>query len=461
MRITLEQFKTTFSNLPSEVLEAEVNAERREECLVVVRDDQITDSRYFDTTSMYLRAAGEKTGTGYLYTEDIKADPKALLLAALANAPKGENGKKEPMNHSTEPVRIFAEDDGAGYAEIKEKAISLVKSAREKDGVSSAELTLRKTCFTRHVVNTWGVDAYAENVYYMASLQVTMERESGKSEKGTKSFCVKKLSDLDFEKLFTGAAAEANVLSGAGKLAAVEIPSGTYDVVLSSEVVCNILMTAWQLFSGDHMVSGLSPLADALGSRVGSDMLTVISGAGCDSFGYDISVDAEGTVCKETEVVKDGIFKSPMTNHRAAEVLGVKATGHGGRGITLTGMLPIELQTLPNVLYIKPGKTPGKEMTARLSDGLHITSSSDEFHSVHVADGSFSIPCKGVVYENGAAIGYAEQLTMAGNLHSLFENIAAVGDDLQLHEFEYKNYCYGGPSLLVKNVMIGGNKACV
>ncbi|NCE99790.1 TldD/PmbA family protein [Emergencia sp. 1XD21-10] len=459
MRITLDQFKNIFSNLPSEVTEAEVNAERREECLVTICDDKVRDSRYFDTTSMYLRAVGEKTGTGYLYTEDMNADPEALLLEALANAPKGENTKKEPMHHCAEPVRIFAEDDGTDYDQMKEKALFLVKSAREKEGVISAELTLRKTCFTRYVVNTWGVDAYAENVYYMVTLQVAMKRESGKPQKGTKLFCVKKLADLDFEKLLQYAIAEANLLDGAGKLVATEIPSGTYDVVLSNEVVCNILMTAWQLFSGDHMVSGLSPLADALNSRVGSDLFTVISGAKCDGWGYDIPVDAEGTVCEETEIVKDGIFKSPMTNHRASEKLGLKATGHGGRGITLTGMLPIDLQTLPNVFYIKPGKTPKEELTDKLLDGLHITCSSDEFHSVHVADGSFSIPCKGVVYENGAAIGYADQLTMAGNLRDLFENIAAVGEDLQLHEFDYKNYCYGGPSLLVKNVMIGGNKA--
>ena len=93
------------------------------------------------------------------------------------------------------------------------------------------------------------------------------------------------------------------------------------------------------------------------------------------------------------------------------------------------------------------------DMLQQMGNGIYLTYSLDVFHSINIASGEFSIPCGGILYQDGKPVGTADQLTIAGNLRDLFRDVLAVGNDLTLEEFMfYHNYSYGGPSLLVKEL---------
>jgi PmbA protein len=74
---------------------------------------------------------------------------------------------------------------------------------------------------------------------------------------------------------------------------------------------------------------------------------------------------------------------------------------------------------------------------------------------LHTADpisGNFSLGASGLYYKNGKKVQSVRGLTVAGNFFELLKNTVAVGGDLSF----YGNV--GAPSVLVKNMTIGGTK---
>ena len=56
----------------------------------------------------------------------------------------------------------------------------------------------------------------------------------------------------------------------------------------------------------------------------------------------------------------------------------------------------------------------------------------DVFHSINIASGSFTIPCKAIVVKGGRLIGVCSGLTMNGNVCSLLNGIEKAADDVRL-----------------------------
>lgn len=411
MRIALDNYIHAFTALPEGVREAELDTERREEQYVSVERGAAAASGRFDATRLYLRATGKSTG--YIYTENMEDDPRELMLAAVENAKDCPDAVPERMNDGAEPVRIYAEDDGFGYNDLLEAARALERTALSNPEIHEvAECRLRKTSFTRRVVNSRGMDNYSENIYYFGSLGVKVRRSDGRHTLGERNFCVRSLNELDCGKLADAALAEANVKDGGGSLGRVDLPSGKYAAVISSAVVRNILMTAWRVFAGSSMLSGASPFSCAPGTRIGSGLLHIRSGPNCPGWGYNIPLDSEGTLCAEKRVVEGGYLKMPLYDLTNAWKAGATPTGNAGRGVTLSGVAQISTQILPGVFYIEPGDMPVEKLIVAMGDGIHITYSMDEFHTVNISDGTFSIPCGGVVYSGGNKTIKREERTM-------------------------------------------------
>ena len=157
---------------------------------------------------------------------------------------------------------------------------------------------------------------------------------------------------------------------------------------------------------------------------------------------------------RDIKIVVDGKLVTPMHTLASASAEGHEPTGNAGRVALLTGTVPVNIVTIPSIFYIEPGSATKTELIEKMGSGILLTYSLDPFHSITISSGEFSIPCGGVVYEDGKQAGLVEQITMAGNMKELLQNIQAVGCDLQLDEFNYKNYCFGAPSMLVKDISI-------
>ena len=133
--------------------------------------------------------------------------------------------------------------------------------------------------------------------------------------------------------------------------------------------------------------------------------------------------------------MRDGKLVTPLYTLSSAKRLGKTSTGSAGRVAQMTGVTPINITTVPAVIYIEPGANSQIYIVEEMRDGILLTYSLDEIHSINVTSGEFSIPCGGIYYKDGQPVGTVSQMTMAGNLRERFGNIRAVGSDLLLNEF--------------------------
>lgn len=450
MKIQLSAYEKAFSALPEAVQAAEVCADLREELLIGVREGRQTRGENFSRTTLYLRASGERTGT--VLTEKLDDDPYALMEKALEGAACSQ--AEGPEGYTTgENVCLVTGDDSAGAADLRKAACAMEQAAQSLPGIRCVtRCTVRKTTFARRVLNSMGLDRYQEHTGYLAILAVCGDRGEEQGPEGKAEQYVPCLEQLDCPALAKRALEQSRRLDGGGTLPQVRVPVGKYPAVLSGDVVRNIMITAWMAFTGERLQSGASPFASSNG-QVGSPLLHIADDPQPREWSVDYTLDSQGTLCRKRRVVSGGRLTGALHTLRSARAGGQEPTGNAGRVAGLSGVTPVSAIAIPSCIYVEPGERTVESLLEQMGDGIYLTYSLDVFHSINIASGAFSIPCGGVVYRDGKAVGTADQLTIAGNLRELFENIAAVGDDLTLEEFMfYHNYSYGGPSLLVKEL---------
>jgi len=451
--VDLERYREAFRDLPQGVREAEVNGVLDEELLLEVHDGKLANSKSFKRTRLYVRASAEKTGT--VYTEKLDEDPRDVILRAVNNSKFSNAEGPEPMNEGSRPIRITGAGSVLSASDLLAFGIELERKALSDPRVKSVDrCAVRKSVFATRTINTKGLDAYADNCFYTVTLGLYLKRE-GKPARGEATASARNMADIDPDRLVSQAVAEGDLRDGGGTLKPCVIPSGTYRAVLSNQVICNIFVTAWLSFSGERMQNGTSIFGSEPGTHIGSPLLNITNAPGHPLAGHYLPVDCEGSACVEIPIVRDGKLVSPLYTLSSAVRDGKASTGSAGRVAQMTGVTPINITTVPAVLYIEPGNHSQEQLIEEMRDGLLLTYSLDQYHSVNVTSGEFSIPCGGIYYKDGKPVGTVSQMTMAGNLRDLFGNIRGVGSDLLLNEFHFKNYSYGGPSLLVDGLKFG------
>lgn len=451
MRIDLDRYVAAFGAMPDKVREAEVNGVLDEEVFLDISDGDIIGSQSFARTRLYVRASGEKTGMSY--TEKLDEDPRTVIARALDNSRYSSAEGREPMNSGHRPLRIMGADSRVGVDDLLEFGATLERKALMAPKVASVNrCTVRKSVYATRTVNTKGLDAYAENSFYSVTIEISLTRP-GRPVTGTAALSARELSAIDMDRVISLAISDGDLKDGAGTLKPCSVKGGVYPAVLSNAVTRNILVTAWLEFSGERMQNGISIYSPKTGTPVGSPFLNITNAPGHRLTGHYLPLDCEGSVCKETVIVREGSLVTPLYTLASAQRAGQASTGSAGRVAQMTGATPINITTVPAVIYVEPGEHTVQELIAKMGSGLFLTYSLDKYHSINLTSGDFSIPCGGVYYEGGKPVGTVSQITMAGNLRELFGNITAVGDDLRFEEFFFKNYSYGGPSLLVRELV--------
>ena len=436
--IDITRYLSAFKNLPTEADWAEVNADKRDEYAVYYRDGKKAGYELYTKTAFYYRVSADgKTGT--VYTENSDEDISKLTKEAMECARYADGKTKAPRGGeasvSLNDPDQKSDEDIAGFCEqLNERAVKIPNVSQVR------ECSTRRMIQSRRVANSLGLDSYHEHTYYLSVLNIETKDSNGKATYSVVKRSADSLKKINMEEMLASIIRKSVLKTGNGTTQKANLPSGTYKCILSPDVVLNILLTSWQEFTGANMGSGVSAFHDKAGTVIGPEFLNIVNAPNAGGWGYNFALDSEGMVCEENNIVDKGRLVSQLNN--------------AGRAALLTGLTPVNLITIPAVFYIKQGSSSPEEMIKQMDTGVYIAYSLDAFHSINIASGEFSIPCGGVVYEKGAIVGTIDQIVIAGNLKDLFLNIEAIGNDLQFDEFLYKNYCYGGPSLLVKNLTI-------
>lgn len=446
--IELDEYIKAFGALPDGVSAAEVNAERIDETSIRVKNGDIDSSEAYTRTKLYVRAWAERTGSAY--TEKLDGDAAEMINRAAENARYATADAPEPMNGAeANGLERFAErDEGPADVEAMLKLGAAVgRAALVHPEIEITELAVNERTREQRTANSSGLDAQSSTHCAAALLGVRLPRKAGFAE-GQAQISAKTLDGIQPAALVEKAYAAANAADGGG-LGRIKLKAGRYDAVLSGEVMRNIFMTAWQTLSSEAMQKGASPFKNE-GETVGSAAFGVVNAPSHPLVGQSFVFDSEGTPVPRTEVVRGGKLVSPLYTRVSAQTAGRKTTGSAGRVARMTGDVPIAITTLPALIYIEQGQDAKDALIARMGTGLHITYSLDLYHSVNTATGEFSVPCGGVYYENGRPVGAVSEVTMAGDIRTLWTAIEAVADDLDFDDFYFKTYCVGSPSALVR-----------
>jgi PmbA protein len=194
-------------------------------------------------------------------------------------------------------------------------------------------------------------------------------------------------------------------------------------IVFAPEIARSIAGHIFDAANGDSIYRGASFWANQLGQQVASSSLTVIDdGTMPGGFGT-APFDGEGLRTRRTTIVEKGILKNYLLNSYTARKLNMRSTGNASRG--LAGNPGIGSGNL----FLEKGAMTPRELIGDVKAGFYVTELMG--FGVNMVTGDYSRGASGLWIENGELAYAVEEVTIAGNLKEMLNNIAGIADDLE------------------------------
>ena len=293
---------------------------------------------------------------------------------------------------------------------------------------------------SREITNSRGVHVSDTSRSQILYAGVAVE-ENSEVKDGYRLEVVPDLAGADPEQIARKAVREA-----LDELGGKPIPSGQYPVILERRAMTSLFSALTDMFSGDLIGKGLSPLKDAANTAIFSDKITVVD----DPKNLDcLSVanyDDEGCPTRRKILVDQGLFRQALHHTKSAARMGVESTGNGFRPGYDS---PVSVR--PMNCYILPGEKNLESLMAEMGEGLVITRLAGLHAGLNHVTTDFSLQCFGYWVRNGKRERPVALITVAGNFLDLMKKVVSVGSDL---EWEYRTVAC--PSILFSSCAIAG-----
>ncbi|XCP84265.1 metallopeptidase TldD-related protein [Roseburia hominis] len=387
---------------------------------------------------------GEYQGkTGYVYIEDFSkelfegeiADLKEVAM--LSDAEGSVNALTEVKCEKQEQltaVDILAER----LIQAEKEALAAHPGVKKFNHFQCGEIIRRIS-----IRNDQGGCMEDENKYAFFGVNAEAEKD------GVVQIAGGEILALSAEELDMSAAATEAASEAVGMLAAQQIKTGTYPVILKNSVICEMLGMFVKNFAADTVHKDLSKLAGKKGERIASSIVNLVEDPKLPGGANQRAFDDEGTPTSRKEIVKDGVLQMFLYNQEEAKKDGVASTGNGFKescrskpGVFVTN-LKLEGETKPL-----------EELMRDMGDGLYITNCDGMFAGADPVSGKFSLISKGYQIENGEIDGSVNQITVAGNFYDMLQVIEGIGEDYLMNNGD------GGmiiaPSIYVKELVVSG-----
>jgi len=127
------------------------------------------------------------------------------------------------------------------------------------------------------------------------------------------------------------------------------------------------------------------------------------------------SFDSEGVATESRDIVKDGVLQNYVMSTYSARKLGRESTANGGGVRNLT---------------IDSGSLDLDGLLAKMGTGLYVTELIGS--GINAVTGDYSRGASGFWVENGELVRPVEEITVAGNLNSMFMDILEIGTDVDV-----------------------------
>lgn len=208
-------------------------------------------------------------------------------------------------------------------------------------------------------------------------------------------------------------------------------------VLFEAPLASGLLGTFVQAVSGGALYRKSTFLLDSLGKQVFPSHIQVVEdphvvgGVGSAPF------DEEGVKTHQRVVVKDGVVQGYFLSTYSARKLGMKTTGNAGgsHSLTITSTLSSAADDF-------------KAMLKKLGTGLLVTELMGQ--GVNYVTGDYSRGASGFWVENGVIQYPVEEITIAGNMKDIFQQIVAIGADTLIRGTKQTG------SILIESMTVAG-----
>lgn len=228
------------------------------------------------------------------------------------------------------------------------------------------------------------------------------------------------------------------------RLGGRKVKSQTVPVVLDPSVASDFVGMIFGAASGDSIYRRASYLVDRVGQQIVAPSLSIIDDATLRNGPASRPFDGEGVRSSKVSVIEDGVLQTYVCDAYSARRLGAKVTGNAGRGYS----------SGPSVsssnLFLAPGTVDPQEIIESVDNGFLLM---EMFGSgVNSVTGDFSQGASGFWIEKGKIAYPVQEITIAGNVLKVLQNVQAIGNDLT-----FKRGSTAAPTLLISEMTVGGS----
>lgn len=193
------------------------------------------------------------------------------------------------------------------------------------------------------------------------------------------------------------------------------IETGRYPVLFEAPLVSGLISSLVSAISGGNLYRKSSFLLDSLGQQVASSLLYIEELPHLKKGIASSVFDSEGVATQSRNLVEGGVLQGYMLSSYSARKLGLKTTGNAGGAHNL-----IVRDTNHNFADLLKMMGTGFLVTEVLGHGLNMVT------------GDYSRGAAGFWVESGVIAHPVEEVTIAGNIKEMLNQIIAIGNDAVL-----------------------------
>jgi PmbA protein len=226
------------------------------------------------------------------------------------------------------------------------------------------------------------------------------------------------------------------------RLNARRVPTQRVPIVFAPEIARSLIGNIFEAANGDSIYRGASFWTNQLGKQVASANVTVIDDGTMPGLFGTSPFDGEGLPTRKTVIIENGVLKNYLLNIYTGRKLNMPSTGNASRGLAGT----------PGIgagnLFLQNGNVSPKQLLADLKVGFYVTELMG--FGVNMVTGDYSRGAAGLWIENGELSFAVEEVTIAGNLKEMLNNIVTIADDLEFRG------SVASPTLRIDGMTIAG-----
>ena len=199
------------------------------------------------------------------------------------------------------------------------------------------------------------------------------------------------------------------------RLNARQLKTRQVPVLFEPSLASGLLSHFVSAISGGNLYRKSSFLLDALGTQVFSPFINLRELPHLPKGLASSPFDNEGVTTQSRDLVKDGVLQGYMLSSYSARKLGMQTTGNAGGN---------------HNLVLESGELDFAGMLKKMGTGLVITELLG--HGINTVTGDYSRGAAGFWVEGGEVCYPVEEITVAGNLKEMFQQVVAVGSDVMV-----------------------------